>query len=119
MQKARIAIVLLLMAAGGVACGTATPGSSVLDTPDPSLDACRVDADCVLAIRVDICCPCPEVTTHVRVQQAKAVQVYTPGRDYGPLQPASCANVACAPCPPLPEALTCDAGHCRAAEPLR
>ncbi len=114
LQRALIVIVLLLGALSGDACRS--QGSSGLDTPDLALDACNLDSDCVLAIRVDVCCPCPEITTQVRARETKGVEIYTPGRDYGPLLPADCAHVACAPCPPLPAGVECSAGQCRAPE---
>lgn len=105
----RILIAILLLLLTG-SCGS--PGSASLDTPDPTLDTCRVDSDCVLALRIDICCSCPEVTTLARVKATRGVEVYVPGRDYGSLRPEKCSLVDCPPCPSPPAGVTCKSEIC-------
>lgn len=116
-SKALTTIALLLIALLGAACGKSS--SSALDTPNPSLDTCQADSDCVLAIRVDVCCSCPEVTTQARVRATEGVEIYMPGRNYGRLRPAICAQVGCSPCPPLPAGAICRSGQCRAPETVQ
>ena len=116
-QKARMAIVLSLITLLGVACRTTD--SSVLDTPNPSLDTCHTDSDCTLAIRVDVCCSCPEVATQARARAREEVEIYTPGRNYGTLRPARCAQVDCAPCLPHPAGAICRSSQCQAPETVQ
>lgn len=116
-SKSLATITLLSIVLFGAAC--TKPGSSALDTPNPSLDTCQADSDCVLAIRVDVCCSCPEVTTQARVRATEGVEIYIPGRNYGTLRPAICAQVGCSPCPPLPAGAICRSGQCRAPETVQ
>jgi hypothetical protein len=116
-RKALITTVIFLIALSGVACGK--PGSSILDTPNPSLDTCQTDSDCALAIRVDVCCSCPEVTTQARIRGTEGIEAYIPGRDYGSLRPARCARVDCSPYPLPPAGAICRSSKCRAPETVQ
>lgn len=116
-SKVLTIVTLLLFALSGKACSIPSPSS--LETPKPLLDTCKTDADCVLAIRIDVCCSCPEVTTQACVQATKGVEIYVPGRNYSSLLPARCAQVDCSPCPPPPASAICRLGRCRAPETLQ
>jgi hypothetical protein len=117
LRMALIAAGVLPIALAAAGCGT--PGVSGPGTPDPALDTCRSDGDCVLAVRVDGCCPCPEVATEARLRATPALEIFAPGRDYAPLLPTGCGQVACAPCPPAPQGAVCSAGRCQAAEAVQ
>jgi len=88
----------------------ATPAEPAA-TPSVSADSCADDAGCVMALRIDRCCPCPEVVPAGRLAQDRALVLYELGKDYGPLLPAECGKVVCAPCP-LPGRPACQDGKC-------
>ncbi len=105
---------LLLFVLSGAQCST--PGLPSPDTPAASPNTCKDDRDCVLALRIDVCCSCPEITTQARLQTTPGLVEYIPGRDYGSLRPAMCARVNCSPCPPHPAGALCTSGECRSPE---
>jgi hypothetical protein len=86
-------------------------------TPTPKRDDCRAEADCALALRIDACCPCPELASRAWISHTAWFVLYEPGRDYRPLLQDKCAEVACAPCEPPPAELVCRSGECQPAAP--
>jgi hypothetical protein len=93
--------------------GCRLPDGSAAPTPDPALDLCTVDNDCLLAIRVDRCCPCPELATRAQVEADEGLEVYIEGVNYAPFLPEACSEAVCGPCQPLPAAVACQDGRCR------
>ncbi len=99
------------------------PTDSLSPTPDllPNL-SCSQDSDCTLAYRTDRCCACPEIVNRQQVEDDPRLRYafepegyrYAHPRRLSP--PWECANVVCAPCPPPPFGVVCDAGACRAAQ---
>lgn len=87
--------------------------SSITQIPTLSLNSCQTDIDCVLAIRVNICCSCPEVATQAFVQANRGIEIYIPGKNYGSLRPAECATVDCPTCPPAPASPVCILNKCQ------
>lgn len=75
---------------------------------------CRVDLDCVLVIRTDSCCSCPEVMSRASLLSAEPLILYEPGQSYGDMLPDACANVACESCLPPPIPICGDDGRCKA-----
>jgi hypothetical protein len=112
-KKTLIAITLIALL--GVACHT--PNSSIVDTPNPSSE-CYTDGDCVLAIRVDVCCSCPEVTTKARIRDTEGIEIYIPGSEYGSLRPMWCIWATCRSCSSL-TGVVCKSGECRAPESVQ
>lgn len=89
-------------------------GGAKLALPTPLPQSCKVDSDCTLAIRVDVCCSCPEVTSRERVKLTKGLELYIPGRNYGSLRPAVCGQVSCSACPLAPAGAVCTKEICQA-----
>jgi hypothetical protein len=94
-------------------CGACT----IRADQQPDLDRCLTAADCVLAIRTDVCCACPHPMALARVEQASHLEVYIRGRNYGLLLPSRCALVDCAVCEGLEAEVVCQAGRCGVANP--
>ena len=69
-------IICLSMCLSLLVTGCKNPGSSGLDIPDAELDTCQTDQDCVVVLRVDECCACPEVTTHLRLETTEGIEQY-------------------------------------------
>jgi len=75
---------------------------------------CRENAECVLVLRTNSCCSCPEVMGQTSLLTGDPLVLYEPGQSYGDLLPERCANVACETCLPPPIPICGDDGRCRA-----
>lgn len=114
MSKLRKLFLLLFL----LAAAACLPGSGELARPtlDPTLQVCRAPSDCALGLRIDQCCTCPEAVTFAQLEADPSLVLYEYGRDYRPLQPQTCSDAVCGPCPPLTEGLYCTDGVCTRAD---
>lgn len=96
-------------AESGTSAAASTESSAAGSGPE-----CRETADCVLAVRIDTCCTCPEVMSRAAAEGNDAVVLYVEGLNYGELLPQSCANVDCEGCGAAPVPVCTAAGVCRA-----
>jgi hypothetical protein len=62
---------------------------------------CESDSDCVLGLRLDKCCACPEAFSILEINADPNIVLYEEGKDYSDLRKIDCKNVQCAPCPPI------------------
>jgi hypothetical protein len=91
-----------------------TPAAASTETSAADETECRETADCVLAVRIDSCCTCPEVTSRAAAVADDAIVLYEEGLNYGELLPATCADVDCEACGPPPVPVCAPTGVCRA-----
>lgn len=59
---------------------------------------CKLNSDCVLGVRLDMCCDCPKVYTKEQIEADKNSVIYQLGKDYSELISVDCKNVICEPC---------------------
>jgi hypothetical protein len=96
-----------------------TPAAASTETSAAGAEAgngpeCRETADCVLAVRIDTCCACPEVMSRAAAEGSDTILLYEEGLSYGELLPEPCASVDCEACGPPPVPVCTAAGLCRA-----
>lgn len=77
------------------------------------LTRCNQDGDCVLAIRLNTCCSCPQAISRQVLLKNKSWVEYEFGKDYSQEKRKSCQNVQCKPCSSPEQGLVCLSGHCQ------
>ncbi len=60
--------------------------------------SCKVDNDCIIGIRLDTCCSCPQIYSKKDVDRNPNLIVYESGKDYSSLRTVFCGRVLCEPC---------------------
>lgn len=78
----------------------------------PAKGTCAANADCVLAIDISGCCPCPFPATREVIATDSTLREYVRGQNYRSLLPEDCDMVDCAPCPPIEDILVCQGETC-------
>ncbi|MBU0976544.1 MAG: hypothetical protein ABIE03_06400 [Patescibacteria group bacterium] len=87
-------------------------GRTTSSTQSTGAVECSSDSDCAVAIRVDECCSCPEVTTKSKLESDYGLMEYFFGKNYSEYLPDNCALVDCAPCPTFGGEAKCNSGKC-------
>ncbi|MDD3648022.1 MAG: hypothetical protein PHS44_06020 [Candidatus Dojkabacteria bacterium] len=92
---------------GGDGNGTITSSQTA------SSGECFSDSDCMIVIRIDECCACPEAVAKSELTSDSKLLAYFPGKNYSSLLPEECYLVDCAPCPEMGKSAGCDLGSCQ------
>lgn len=74
---------------------------------------CQERRDCVLGIRIDECCDCPDAYLKGEVENDLGLVIYEPRKDYRRLKPRSCRQVYCSACSFYDKAYCCSEGACQ------
>ena len=74
---------------------------------------CQEKRDCVLGIRIDECCNCPNAYLKEEIEKEPGLVVWEPKKDYRFLKPRSCREVYCPACSFYEKAYCCSGGVCR------
>jgi hypothetical protein len=75
--------------------------------------ACKEVADCVLAIRVDKCCSCPEVVSQTELKANLSLVAWEANKDLSSQRLLDCTSVYCNECPqPSPFGVKCVENLC-------
>jgi len=61
---------------------------------------CTKDSDCVLGMRLDSCCPCPEAFHNDEINSNSNIVIYEEGKNYNELRTVECGKILCKPCAP-------------------
>lgn len=76
--------------------------------------ACKKTADCVLAIRVDKCCSCPEAVSQTELKANSSLVAWEAGKDYSGQKLLDCGGVYCSDCSePIPPTVECIEDLCQ------
>jgi len=93
------------------------PGACCPVCPEPDIDACDTDSDCVLARSLLECCGCPEAVSRRHYEQDSCLWIQDEPRDIPDDCVIPCPEIVCAPCPE--QASICNAGLCTSSYPQR
>ena len=77
------------------------------------VNQCNQDSDCVLAVRLDKCCSCPQAALRTEIVKDENLVEYEFGKDYSKEKKVDCQDVVCVPCVFWNKAI-CEAGKCKA-----
>lgn len=80
--------------------------------PSSEVGRCLADSDCVLALRLDECCGCPQAVSRTVLKADKNLIEFKPGEDYSLKRKTDCQDLVCKPCEFLGKAI-CESGKCR------
>lgn len=72
-------------------------------TPFPTSTPSIQPTACILGIKLDQCCSCPEPI--LKKDLSKNLVEYEPGKDYSRAKLVSCKDTVCSPCEPLSKAV--------------
>lgn len=92
------------------------PPPSISPSPAPVSFQCTLDSDCVLALRLDQCCSCPEVTSRQALLGNQNLIEFKFGEDYSSRKTIDCSNIVCEPCVPPHGSPFCLKGQCQVGE---
>ncbi len=73
---------------------------------------CQEKKDCILAVRIDRCCDCPDGYLKAVVEADPGLEVYDSRQDYRRLRPKGCRQILCPACAFYTHAFCCD-GECQ------
>lgn len=112
-----LGLLLIALALLGTIFGASKSGQRLIPSGGgDKLSLCRQDTDCILAIRLDQCCRCPEVVAQQALADNKSLTQFKYGQDYSPEKTIDCRGVVCSPCEPLHGSPICLEGQCRSGE---
>ncbi|MFC1711565.1 hypothetical protein ACFLZ1_03195 [Patescibacteria group bacterium] len=89
---------------------------SIFVSPAPKKEVikkgtCSKNSDCMLVVRLDKCCSCPQVILKDKFIKSSILVEYKHSKDYSGSKTVDCENVDCFPCFPAQSA-ACEEGVC-------